>query len=88
MKKLPEHPMQGVYLDDDGVVRFRHNAIVRFLLDAGPHSMNTLALMPWSDEDREQFAQLIGYSISGAGELSYVSDDLLAKAKAASEIRP
>ena len=30
--------------------------------------------MPFSNEDREQFAQLIGYPFSGWGELSYVSD--------------
>jgi len=29
----------------------------------------------FSQEDREQFAQLIGYSLSGFGELSYVSDE-------------
>lgn len=33
--------------------------------------MNKLALMPFADEDREQFAQLIGYSVSGFGDLSY-----------------
>jgi hypothetical protein len=26
------HPMQPVYIDD-GVIRFKHNAIVRYLLD-------------------------------------------------------
>jgi hypothetical protein len=36
--------------------------------------MNKLALMKFSDEDREQFAQLIGYSLSGFSELSYVTD--------------
>jgi hypothetical protein len=35
--------------------------------------MNDLALMPFSNEDREQFAQLIGYSVSGFGELPYAS---------------
>jgi hypothetical protein len=36
--------------------------------------MNHLAEMDFSAEDREQFAQLIGYSLSGFGELDYVSD--------------
>lgn len=31
-----KHPMQSVRKDKDGVVRFKANAIVRFLLDAGP----------------------------------------------------
>ncbi len=68
------HPVQPLIVDSDGVQRFKQNAIVRFLLDAGPFSMNALALMPFSDEDRGQFAQLIGYSLAGFGDLPYVSD--------------
>lgn len=68
------HPVQPLITGPDGVTRFKRNAIVRFLLDAGPFDMNQLALMNYSDEDREQFAQLIGYSLSGFGELRYVSD--------------
>jgi hypothetical protein len=37
--------------------------------------MNQLGYMNWSNEDREQFAQLIGYSLSGFSSLSYVSDE-------------
>jgi len=48
---------------------------VRFLLDMGPFDMNKLAIMDFSREDRIQFAQLIGYSQAGFGELSYVSDE-------------
>ena len=68
------HPPQPLTRAKDGVVRFKANAIVRFLLDAGPFDMNQLALMPFSDEDRSQFAQLIGYSLGGFGDLSYVTD--------------
>lgn len=71
---MPDYPMQPLYRDPDGTVRFQTNAIVRFLLDAGPFDLNMLAKVPFSDEDRAQFAQLIGYSVSGWGELSYVSD--------------
>lgn len=67
-----DHPMQPTYYDENETVRFKHNAIVRFLLDAGPFDMNQLAAMNFSREDREQFAQLIGYSVGGFGELSYV----------------
>lgn len=70
----PKHPVQPLVYDED-VIRFKKNSIVAFLLDAGPFDMNQLALMPFSNEDREQFAQLIGYSLSGFGELSYVSDE-------------
>ena len=37
--------------------------------------MNDLNSRVFSIEDREQFAQLIGYSVSGFGDLSYVSDE-------------
>lgn len=73
------HPMQPLVLDGQ-VVRFKQNKIVRFLLDAGPYDMNKLACMPFSDEDREQFAQLIGYSVSGFGELGYPTDASVTKA--------
>lgn len=72
--------VQPLIKDDDGVVRFRANAIVRFLLDAGPFDMNTLAAASFSAEDRRQFAQLIGYSLSGYAELPYVSDEAYADA--------
>lgn len=83
--KLPAHPLQPVYVDDDGVARCRENAIVRFLLDAGPFDMNKLSMMPFDREDREQFAQLIGYSVSGLGDLGYVSDRVISKLDAAVE---
>lgn len=72
------HPVQPIVLDDHGVARFKANEIVRFLLDAGPFDMNQLAIKSFSKEDREQFAQLIGYSVSGAADLSYVSDRVYA----------
>lgn len=66
--------MQDIEKDTNGVIRFRRNDIVRALLDTGKLNMNDLALLPFSDEDRRQFAQLIGYSISGYCDLSYVSE--------------
>lgn len=71
----PRHPIQPLVTDPHGILRFRANGIVRFLLDNGGHDMNDLACRNFSDEDREQFAQLIGYSLSGFGELGYVSDE-------------
>jgi hypothetical protein len=56
-------------------LRFKANAIVRHLLDNGGIDLNAIAMLSFSQEDREQFAQLIGYSLSGFGELSYVSDE-------------
>lgn len=81
----PPHPIQPVVQDENGRRRFKENAIVRFLLDAGPFDMNTLACREFSREDREQFAQLIGYSLSGASELSYVSDEVINAAEAMDE---
>lgn len=78
-------PTLPLYLDDTGRVRFRDNAIVRFLLDNGPHDMNSLAVGDFSDEDREHFAQLIGYSLDGFAELSYVSDETYSAASASCE---
>lgn len=72
-EQLP-HPMQPVGLDGRGVARFKPNAIVQYLLDSGPFDMNQLARLPFSAEDRMQFAQLIGYSVCGYGELHYVTD--------------
>jgi len=78
----PPHPMQPVIRDEDGVFRFKKNAIVCALLDTGTLDMNKIGWMNFSREDREQFAQLIGYSLDGASELQYVSDELLARAEA------
>lgn len=77
-----KHPMQPLITDKDGALRFQQNAIVRYLLNAGPFDMNQLAVLPFSDEDRVQFAQLIGYSLCGFGDLSYVSDEAYAAAEA------
>lgn len=82
MKKTPKHPMQPVVLDKDGVVRFKPNAIVKFLLDEGPFDQRKLALMSFKRSDWEQFAQLTGYSVSGFGDLPYARKKTVAKADA------
>jgi hypothetical protein len=43
--------------------------------------MNHLACQKFSVEDREQFAQLVGYSLGGFGTLSYVSNEAYTAAK-------
>jgi hypothetical protein len=77
---MQTHPMQPVILDDAGVVRFKKNKIVCALLDTGKLNMNDLAVLDFPEEDRIQFAQLIGYSVSGAGDLRYMPADLIAEA--------
>lgn len=72
---MAKHPLQPIYKDTHGVLRFKANAIVEYLLDHGGVDMNKLACLDFTQEDREQFAQLIGYSLGGFSELSYVSDE-------------
>jgi len=74
------HPMQPIVVTPDGVHRFKQNAIVWYMLDAGRRAglfdLNTIAthVPAFSREDHEQLAQLTGYSVSGACDLSYMSD--------------
>lgn len=83
-----KHPRQKMVMDEDGMVRFQANQIVRHLLDHGDVDMNRLAMMHFEDEDRIQFAQLIGYSIRGFGELSYVPLELARRCdKAATRVK-
>lgn len=74
----------------------RANEIVRFIVARARHLVATtpihlgmldlnkirspIASVDFSQEDREQFAQLMGYPISGYHELSYVSDESAAEA--------
>lgn len=81
-----QKPMQPVIMDRKGTVRFKQNAIVAHLLDNGPFDMNALTAIEFTDEDREQFAQLIGYSVGGYGELSYVSDESYDRAEQAANL--
>lgn len=70
-----KHPIQPLEKDKSGVLRFKANAIVQHLLDNGGIDMNKIAVLDFTADDRQQFAQLIGYSLSGYSELNYVDDD-------------
>lgn len=73
-----KHPIQPLEPDDRGVLRFKKNRVVRHLLAVGAQhgcGLNELARMGFPDEDRAQFAQLIGYSLDGFCDLGYVSDE-------------
>jgi hypothetical protein len=74
-------PIQPLITDANGTERFQANEIVRYLLDHGGLTLNDLAVRDFSREDREQFAQLIGYSWSGACDLPYMSDEVLDAAR-------
>lgn len=80
---MTKHPIQPLEVDERGTLRFKENKIVRHLLDNGGIDLNKLAYLDFSREDREQFAQLIGYSLSGFGDLGYVTDATYELAQAA-----
>jgi hypothetical protein len=72
---LRQTPKQPIEKDAHGVLRFKSNKIVEHLLDFSSLKgcdMNVLARKNFSSADRRQFAQLIGYSVSGYESLSYV----------------
>lgn len=79
-EKNPMHPMQPIVLVD-GIARFKSNPIVRFLLAAGPFDMNQIACLEGvTEDDHQQFAQLIGYSVDGYADLSYSNRRVVGKA--------
>ena len=67
-------PNQELYLDTDGKIKFKENKIVNYILNHGGIDLNHLRSIEFPQDDREQFAQLIGYPHSGYGELNYVTD--------------
>lgn len=69
-----KHPMQPLVKDANGVIRFKANRIVRHLLDHGGIDLNAIAILDVPQDDRVQFAQLIGYSLSGFHELNEIPD--------------
>lgn len=75
----PKHPMQPIVWVND-VVRFKANNIIRHIIDHGSISLKDIAMLAgdpengFTQEDQEQLAQLIGYSVSGFGDLSYASE--------------
>lgn len=79
-------PMQPLAIDAHGTLRFKENPIVRKLLDYSTehgYGLNEIALDEFEAEDQMQLAQLIGYSLSGYGTLSYVTDESYDRAAAA-----
>ena len=79
-----EHPMQPLVMED-GIVRFKRNAIIdRLVFREQTISLNKIA--QWissgavSAEDAEQFWQLLGYSVSAYGTMSFVRPETVAKA--------
>jgi hypothetical protein len=64
------HPMQPLYRDDRGIVRFRPNGIVRRLIherivDVGEIAGWLTGEAGVSQDDIDQWWQLMGYSVAG-----------------------
>lgn len=69
---MSKNPMQPIVIAADGAIRFKANEIVRDLLDLAQKNgtcLNHIAAGEYSDDDYSQLMQLIGYSVSGYGNL-------------------
>lgn len=67
-----------IYTDEHGIRRFKGNAVVRYLLDEATAGrkcdMNDLAVQckfarKFTSADWQEFYQMIGYSLSGYGDI-------------------
>ncbi len=74
--KVKKNPIQPIETDSHGTHRFKENCIVRKLLDEGGIDLNQISMWDVSQDDKEQFAQLLGYSCSGYSSLSFASDEV------------
>lgn len=64
---MSKHPIQPLERDKQGVIRFKSNSIVKYLLANGGLDLNDLHRVEaeFTKDDWDQFHQLIGYSHSG-----------------------
>ena len=74
------HPMQPIEKAADGVVRFKANAIVRWLIDTNRTNLNEITMQGFDADDMVQFWQQLGYSVSGYGDLSFIPKDVVRRA--------
>jgi hypothetical protein len=79
--------MQPIVWDDNGVIRFQDNKIIKMLADAGVLDLNYIAGQCIEKRiphvDQMQFWQLLGYSVSGFGSLSFVTKEMVLAADTA-----
>ncbi len=80
--------MQPIHLASDGVVRFKANPLVVRLLEVcrqyefGLNELRDRQPARVTGDDWQQLAQLIGYSVSGFGDLSYADPHAVQQADA------
>jgi len=90
MKKT-KHPMQPIEWSGS-IIRFKQNNIIDWLHRCGKIDLNEIAALYYNKkhgftrDDMTQLNQLLGYSVSGFGDLSFVdknvvraADDIAAK---------
>lgn len=72
--------MREIVFDDQGNIRFKANAIVAWLFDTQRINLNEIVMHKWPIEDQEEFWQMLGYSVSGYGDLSFARPETVAAA--------
>jgi len=76
-----EYPIQPIEFDNKGVIRFKKNRIIEDLLNTSHMDFNKICLKHqegyYTLEEYEQLNMLIGYSISGFGDLEGVSREMV-----------
>lgn len=72
---MTTHPVQPLVRDADGIIRFKPNKIIVFLMNTSKFDLNDLLYMEFSAEDYVQLAQLMGNSLKYLSELPYVTDE-------------
>ena len=83
---MTKHPQQPIELDKHGTARFKRNNIIDWLFDEGKIDLNDISIAAqnnrkrFTKEDQMQLAQLLGYSVSGFGDLSYADPDVVEEA--------
>lgn len=85
---MSKNPMQPVVLAADGVVRFKENKIITYLLHFAERrgiDLNQIASMDFDRDDYSQLMQLLGYSVSGYGNLSSANRNHVRRADSAAE---
>lgn len=81
-----KQPMQPIELDEKGTPRFKGNGVIKYLFQTGKLNLNDLSVLlgqgAFSQEDYSQITQLLGYSVSGWGDLSTSPEHLVRAADA------
>jgi len=92
-EKRQPHPMQPIYLDESGSPRFQENGIIKRIVTERMVSLSEIPM--WvarypgiTQDDVDQFWQLIGYSLEGYAELAgsdVISEEAVDRAAKAAE---